>query len=81
VQARANLEALTKYSGDLGALSAGVTYTINHGLNSTDVGVWFKTTDDSRVLDLDWATTGANSIAVYPDVSMAAGALRAVVVG
>lgn len=81
VAARANLGALTKYAGDLGALTAGVTYTITHGLNTTDLGVWFKTTDDSRVISLDWATAGANSIAVYPDVSMSAGALRAVVVG
>jgi hypothetical protein len=81
VAARANLGALTKYAANLGALTAGVTYTINHGLNTSDVGVWFKTTDDSRVLDLDWATTGANTIAVYPDVSMSAGALRALVVG
>ena len=81
VQARANLGALTKYAGDMGAISAGVSYTINHGLNTTDVGVWFKTTDDSRVIDIDWAATGANTIAVYPDVSMQAGSLRAVVVG
>lgn len=81
VQARANLGATTKYAADLGALSAGVSYTINHGLNSTDVVVAFKTTDDSRVIDLDWATTGANSMAVYPDISMAAGAVRAVVIG
>lgn len=81
VDARANLGALTKYAMDMGALTAGVTYTISHGLNTADVGVWFKTTDDSRVLDMDWATTGANTIAVYPDVSMAAGALRALVVG
>jgi hypothetical protein len=81
VQARANLGALTKYVGDLGAFSAGVTYTINHGLNTSDVGVWFRTTDDNRVIDIDWAATGANTVAVYPDVSMQAGSLRAVVVG
>lgn len=81
VAARANLGALTKYAMDLGALTAGVTYTINHGLNTTDVGVWFKTTDDSRVIDVDWATTGANTVAVYPDVTMAAGHVRALVVG
>lgn len=79
--ARANLGALTKASADLGALTAGVTYTYNHGLNTTDLGVWFKTTDDSRVIDLDWATTGANTLAVYPDITFAAGAVRAVVVG
>jgi hypothetical protein len=81
VDARANLGALTKYAGDMGALTAGVTYTINHGLNTADVGVWFKTTDDSRVIDMDWATTGANTIAVYPDVSMNAGSVRALLVG
>lgn len=81
VAARANLGAITKWADNLGALTAGVTYTITHTLNTTDVGVWFKTTDDSRVLDIDWATTGANTIAVYPDITMAAGALRAVVVG
>lgn len=81
VQARANLGATTKYAGDLGALSAGVTYTINHGLNTTDVVPVFKTTDDNRVIELDWATTGANTIAVYSDLSMAAGAVRVVAVG
>jgi hypothetical protein len=81
VDARANLGALTKFAMDLGALTAGVTYTINHGLNTTDLGIWFKTTDDSRVIDVDWATTGANTLAVYPDITMAAGAVRAVVVG
>jgi hypothetical protein len=80
-EARANLAALTKFAQDLGAMTAGVTYTINHGLNTTDVGIWFKTTDDSRVIDIDWATTGANTIAVYPDITMAAGHVRAVVVG
>lgn len=79
--ARANLGAVTKNAMDLGALTAGVTYTITHTLNTVDVGVWFKTTDDSRVIDLDWATTGANTVAVYPDVSMAAGAVRAVLMG
>lgn len=81
VAARANLGALTKQALDLGALSAGVTYTITHTLNTTDLGLWFKTTDNSRVFDLDWATTGVSSVAVYPDVSMAAGAVRAVLVG
>lgn len=81
VGARANLGAITKYAGDLGAITSGVTYNITHGLDTTDVGAWFKTTDDSRVIDFDWATTGANTIAVYPDVSMQAGSLRAVVVG
>jgi len=81
LDARANLGAVTKYAGDLGAISAGVTYTITHGLDTTDVTVSFKTTDDSRVIDLDWATTAANTIAVYPDVSMQAGSLRVVVLG
>lgn len=81
VQARANLGTIAKQALDLGALTAGVTYTINHTLDSADVGVWFKTTDDNRVIDLDWATTGASTVAVYPDVSMAAGAVRAVLVG
>jgi hypothetical protein len=81
VQARANLGAITKWADNLGALTAGVTYTITHTLDTTDLGVWFKTTDDSRVIDMDWATTGANTVAVYPDISMAAGSLRAVLVG
>jgi hypothetical protein len=81
VAARSNLGALTKYAADLGSVSAGVSYSINHGLNSTDVGVWFKTTADNRVIDIDWASTGANTISAYADVSFAAGSLRVVVVG
>lgn len=81
VDARISLGALTRYAADLGALSAGVGYTLTHNLNTLDVGVWLRTTADGRVIDIDWAPTGVNTIALYPDLSFNAGTLRAVVVG
>lgn len=80
-QARLNLGALSKFAADLGVITAGVDVSVTHGLNTTDVGVWFKTTADGRVIDLDWRTTDANTISVSSDISMGAGALRVVVVG
>jgi hypothetical protein len=81
VAARASLGATTKFAMDLGALTAGVTYTFTHGLDTLDVGVWFRTTDNNRVIDLEWAPASANTVDVYADVSFGAGSLRAVVVG
>lgn len=81
LQARTNLGAAAKFAADLGSLAAGVTLTVNHGLETTDVVVSFKTTDTGRSIDFDWATTGANTIAVYPDISFSAGSVRAVVIG
>lgn len=79
--ARANLGTLARYTADLPALTAGVSYSISHGLGTADVGVWFRTTDDNRVIDLDWSATGTNTVAVHADVSFGAGSVRAVVVG
>lgn len=79
--ARTNLGATTKYAADMGSMTAGAPYTLTHGLGTTDVVVAFRTTDDNRVLNLDWAPNGVNAINVYPDLSLNAGAVRAVVIG
>lgn len=79
--ARANLGAVTKFAADCAAMSAGVVYTVAHGLNSTDVGVWLKTTADNRVIEIDWATTDANTVSLYPDMSFSAGQVRVLVIG
>lgn len=78
---RQNLGALTRYAADLGAFSAGVTYTVTHNLGSMDVVAQFRTTVDNRVLDFDWAPKSTSTLEVYPDLSYNAGGLRAVVVG
>jgi hypothetical protein len=81
VDARANIGALGRYATDLGAITAGSVYTLTHGLGSVDVGVWFRTLDDNRVIDIDWAPASPTALHVYSDMSFAAGALRAVVIG
>jgi hypothetical protein len=79
--ARANLGALTKSVADLGALTAGVAYSWTHGLGTTDVGLWLRTTDDGRSIDIDWAPSGINAINLYPDLAFGAGALHAIAIG
>lgn len=79
--ARANLGATTKFAANLGALTAGATYVLSHGLGTTDVGAWFRTTSDGRVFELDWAVADANTVNVLPDLSYSAGTIRAVLVG
>jgi hypothetical protein len=79
--ARTNLAATTKYAANLGALSPGSTFVLTHNLNTPDVGVWFRTTADGRVFDLDWAVADDNTINILPDLSFSAGAIRAVVMG
>jgi hypothetical protein len=81
VAARTNLGAIAKYATDLGALNPGATYVLSHGLGTADVGVWFRTTADGRVFDLDWVVADDNTVNVLPDLSFSAGAIRAVVVG
>lgn len=81
VAARASLGATTKYAADLGTMTAGVSYTITHNLNSFDVQVTTRTTADSRAISFDWAPVTANTVALYPDLSFSAGAVRTVVVG
>ncbi len=81
VDARANLGAVTKFAADLGALTAGAGYVLAHGLGTPDVGVWFTTTTDGRVFDLDWAVADDNTLTILPDLSYSAGTIRAVVMG
>lgn len=79
--ARTNLGATTKYAADMGSMTAGAPYTLTHNIGTADVVVAFRTTDDNRVLNLDWAPNGVNAINVYPDLSLNAGAVRVVVIG
>ncbi len=81
VAARANLGAVTRWAGDLPALSAGVPYTFTHNLNTTDIGVWFRTKSDDRLIGLDWAPATANTATVYSDIAFGSSAIRAVAIG
>lgn len=80
-QARTNLGTLTRYSADLPALTAGVPYTFTHNLGTTDIGVWFRTKTDDRVLDIDWAPASTATATVYSDLSFNSAALRVVAIG
>ncbi len=79
--ARANLGLVASYAADLGALTAGVSVTVTHSLGTFDVIASFRTTADNRVMQFDWAPNATSSIVVYPDLSFAAGSVRAVVLG
>ncbi len=79
--ARTALGAVTRWSADLPALSAGVTTTLTHNLGTKDVQVVFRTTADDKVLQLDWIAASANTVTCAPDLPFAAGAVRAVVIG
>ncbi len=79
--ARANLGAVTRWAGDLPALSAGVPYTFTHNLNTTDIGVWFRTKSDDRLIGLDWAPASANTATVFSDIAFGSAAIRAVAIG
>lgn len=79
--ARTSLGAITKYAADCGAMTAGTTYTVTHNLGSLDVQVALRTTVDGRAISIDWAPLSATTLALYPDLSFAAGAIRAVVTG
>jgi hypothetical protein len=79
--ARTNLGATTKYAADCGAMTAGVSYTITHNLNTLDVQVALRTTADGRAIQIDWAPVSVNTAVLYPDLSFSSGAIRAVVVG
>jgi hypothetical protein len=79
--ARANLGTLTRWAGDLPALTAGVPHTFTHGLGTTDIGVWFRTKADDRVINIEWAPASPETATVYSDLSFASGAVRAVAIG
>lgn len=79
--ARAGIAALTRYAETLPALSAGVAYTVTHGLGTQDVVPVFRTMADNRRIDLDWVAASATTLTVTSDIAFAAGAIRAVIAG
>jgi hypothetical protein len=83
--ARVNLGAIGKFVTTNAAWTAGVTYTITHGLGTADVGVTMTTTADGHVLNCDWAIASAGAsttaITVGPDIAFAAGAVKIAVFG
>lgn len=83
--ARVNLGAVGKFVTTNVAWTAGVTYTITHGLGTADVGVFLTTTADGHVLGVDWAiaTNGTSTTAITcsPDMAFAAGAVKIAVFG
>jgi hypothetical protein len=79
--ARTNLGALTRFTASNTAWTAGVTYTIEHGLNTQDVGAFFKTVADYANIDFDWYAPTVNTVSVKPDLSYAAGTIKIAVFG
>lgn len=77
--ARTNLVALTAYSADVGALTAGVAANITHSLGTKDVQVFtYENTGGARVY-LDEVVVDTNTISLKSDIAYAANAIRVVV--
>jgi hypothetical protein len=79
--ARTNLGATGKYSGTIGAMTAGVATNIVHSLNQIYVVAQFVLDATLQAIELDWKGVDANTISVTPDINYAANAVRAVVIG
>lgn len=78
-QARSNLAALTAYSANAPALTAGVAANVTHNLNSTDVQVEVREITGGARLWLDDAVVDANTVSIKTDVAYGAGTLRVTV--
>lgn len=79
--ARTNLGAVTRFATTNTAWTAGVTYAIEHNLNTQDVGAFFKTVSDFANIDFDWYAPTVNTISVKPDLSYGAGTIKIAVFG
>ncbi len=79
--ARSQLGSIGRYVETLPALTAGTGYTLTHNLGTADIGVFTRTTSDNRVIQLDWTAASNTTATINADVSFAAGAIRAVVLG
>ncbi|MEV8636868.1 hypothetical protein AB0395_35020 [Streptosporangium sp. NPDC051023] len=77
--ARTNLVAVTAYSADAPALTAGVAANITHSLNSTDVQVYVREITGGARVYLDEAVVDSNTISVKSDIAYGSGTLRVVV--
>jgi hypothetical protein len=77
--ARTNLVAVTAYSADAPALTAGVAGNVVHSLNSTDVQVYVREITGGARVYLDETVVDVNTISLKADVAYGAGTLRVVV--
>lgn len=79
--ARSNLGAITKYSANLGALTAGAELTVTHSLNTTDVMYSIRATANGVFEEFDVRVIDANSIGITSGLSYVADTYRVVVTG
>jgi|GEM_PF-3097102 len=79
--ARANLGAPGKWAGDAPALPAGTWTAVTHNLGTEDVAVGVRENATGESAAIRWRVAGPNTVELHPDVAVAAGALRVVVVG
>lgn len=77
--ARTNLVAVTAYSVDAPALSAGVASNVSHSLGTTDVQVYVREITGGARVYLDEAVVDANTISLKADIAYGSGTLRVVV--
>jgi hypothetical protein len=78
--ARTNLEAVTAYSADVGALTAGVASNITHSLGTEDVQIVVRETTGSKLrVYLDEGVVDGNTVSLKADVAYGSGALRVTV--
>lgn len=77
--ARTNLSAVTSYSADVGALTAGVSANVVHSLGTLDVQVYVREVSGGVRVFLDEVTVDTNTISLKSDIAYGSGALRVVV--
>ncbi|GIH95355.1 hypothetical protein Psi01_59850 [Planobispora siamensis] len=77
--ARTNLAAVTAYSADAPALTAGVAANVVHNLGTTDVQVYVREISGGARIHLDEAVVDANTISLKADIAYGSGTLRVVV--
>lgn len=78
VAARGNLGAIGRYAVDLGA---GTSFTVNHALNTLDVGVWVWEKATGDLVTVDCTLVDVNNVSVIFGSAVAANAYRVVVTG
>lgn len=77
--ARSNLAAVTAYSANAPALSAGVASNVTHSLSTTDVQVAVWELSGGARIYLDEVVVDANTVSLKSDIAYGAGTLRVVV--
>lgn len=77
--ARTALSAVTAYSADVGALTAGSALNITHSLNTSDVQVYVREVSTGARIYMDETVVDANTVSLKADISASASTYRVVV--